>query len=317
MKKALFLFILAGLALFACGRDNDNKTAIAILMPVTHPSMEQIKNAIASTMESDSPGTYRFDVYNAQGNKTLMRSEVEEISSKNYPLVFTLGASATQMMTEVLKNKGIHTPVVFTCVHDPVGLNIIDSEGLPKGNITGVKEVLDLAAEVQTLKHFKPEIKTILLVYNPREPGLINDSRELKEITAKQGLRLRTAEVFQTNELLAKVSSTIEGVDAVIILKDNTVVQGMDFLAKLCSKHKLPLMASDLDSPDRGAAFGYGVHEADFGTEAAKKGLLILKGQAPENIPVTPVAEFELIINQEAAVAQGVSPALIDAEGAP
>ncbi len=74
--------------------------------------------------------------------------------------------------------------------------------------------------------------------------------------------------------------------DALIVLKDNTIVSGLDVLVKLCDRHRIPLMASDLDSPDRGAAFGYGVYEIDFGIEGANKALQILiKGIHPGTIP--------------------------------
>jgi putative tryptophan/tyrosine transport system substrate-binding protein len=97
-----------------------------------------------------------------------------------------------------------------------------------------------------------------------------------------------------------------------MVLKDNTVVSGLDVLVKLCNQFQIPLMASDLDSPDKGAAFGFGVYEVEFGTEAAKKALQILnEGESPGQIPVTPVSNFDLRINQEAAQKQGIDPTLI------
>ena len=70
----------------------------------------------------------------------------------------------------------------------------------------------------------------------------------------------------------------------------------------------VPLMASDLDSPDRGAAFGYGVHEIEFGIEGAKKAIQILvNGEQPGNIPVTPIENFTLRVNSDAAIRQGIT----------
>jgi len=122
-------------------------------------------------------------------------------------------------------------------------------------------------------------------------------------------------EAFQTNELLAKVSPFMERADSVIVLKDNTVVAGLDVLVKLCNRYQVPLMASDLDSPDKGAAFGYGVYEIDFGVEAARKALQILnEGIAPTDIPVTALSNFTLRVNVEAAQKQGVE-AIVISEG--
>ena len=95
--------------------------------------------------------------------------------------------------------------------------------------------------------------------------------------------------------------------DAVVILKDNTVVTGVEALVKLCDSHHIPLMASDLDSPDKGAAFGYGVHERDFGIEGADKALQILEeGIDTGALLVTPVSMFKLRVNGDAAKKQGV-----------
>ncbi len=160
---------------------------------------------------------------------------------------------------------------------------------------------------MEVLIRYKPAIKRVLLVYNPAEPGLQKDQQEIQRILQERRIDLITVETFQTNEIKAKVTPFMEGADALVVLKDNTVITGLEGLIKLCEHYHIPLMASDLDSPDRGAAFGYGVYEVDFGTEAAKKALKILEeGIAPGRIAVTPVDRFSLRINREAAERQGV-----------
>lgn len=317
MKKFFIfcLFCLCGLS--ACFHQADKKIPIAILTPVTHPSLEQIEKGFKETIEASCPSKYRFVTYNAQGNKILMRSEVEEIIQKNCPLVLTIGTLSSQMMHEVTTHKKVPIPIVFTCVNDPVGFHIVHSESNPGRNITGVKELLDFQKQLTYLLQYKPEIKNVLLVYNPTEPGLVKDQREIGAILQAHNLMLTTVEIFHNNELMVKVAPFMECADAVLILKDNTVVSGLDALVKLCNRHHIPLIASDLDSPDRGAAFGYGVHEIEFGIEAAKIALNILEAHiSPGSIPVTPVAQFTFKINAEAAGKQGISPYLLMDGGA-
>ena len=302
-----FIFICLFLILASCERNTDKRIPIAILTPVTHPSLEQIEKGFKETMEKRSPGTYRFKTYNSQGNKTLMRSEIEEIINHDYRLIFTIGTTASQMAKEVLEKKNLQIPIVFTAVNDPLGFNLIQSEKVPGGNVTGVKEMLHVDEELEALFDHQPGIKNILLVYNPAEAGLQNDQQKVARILKEKKINLKTVEVFKTNELLSKVSPFISEADALLVLKDNTVVSGLDALVKLCDRHQVPLMTSDLDSPDRGAAFGYGVYEIEFGIEGAKKALQILEeGKSAGSIPVTPVAEFTLRINSEAAKRQGI-----------
>jgi len=312
MKTISALLITLSLLLFACSSQNDGKIAIAILTPVTHPSLEQIEKGFKETMEKSSPGKYRFVTYNAQGNKTLMRGEIEEIAQKDYALTFTIGTSASQMTNEVFSKKNVNTPIVFTCVHDPVGANLIPTAD-SSCQITGVEELLDLQTELDLALNFKPDIEKLLLIYNPMEAGLIKDKEQLQALANDKNIKLQTVEIFQINELMAKATPYLQDADAVIVLKDNTVVAGLDPLIKLCSQYAIPLIASDLDSPDRGAAMGYGVYEIDFGIEGAKKALQILDEHIqPQAIPVTPVANFTLIVNRDAAIKQGIDPELLE-----
>jgi putative ABC transport system substrate-binding protein len=304
MKYLMTLFLSL---FFACSSPESKKVPIAILTPVTHPSLEQTERGFKETIERESPGKYRFVTYNAQGSKTLMRGEIEEIARKRFPIVFTIGTSASQMTTEVFAKKGNSTPIVFTSVNDPVGFQIVASESVPGGNATGVKELLDFKKELEYALELKPSIRSVLLVYNPMEPGLVKDQQEIEAILKEHRIELITVEVFQSNEFMTKVSPFMPKADAMLVLKDNTVVSGLDTLVKLCNQYRIPLMASDLDSPDRGAAFGYGVHEIDFGVEGAKKALEILHGKkSAGSIPVTPVSQFVFKVNKEAAARQGI-----------
>lgn len=280
--------------LAACG-NQEKKGRIAILTPVTHPSLELCEKGFKEELGDK----YEYVVYNSQGNQILMRTEVEEIGKGQYDLVLTICTTPTLMATEVFAKKGIQTPIVFTAV------NI--TEQISGDYVTGVKELLKFEEEIEALLFYKPGLARVLLVYNPAIPGLQKDREEIERILAKRNIALQTAEVFQTNELKAKVSPFMENSDALIVLKDNTVVSGIEVLSKLCREKKIPLMASDLDSPDRGAAFGYGVNEVNFGIEAAKKARQILEeGVRPGVIPITPVTDFTLRVNREAARDQGI-----------
>lgn len=316
MKNLLTLCLFSFLLFVSCEKQTEKRPVIAILTPTTHPSLEQIEKGFVQSIEAVDPNKYHFAVFNAHGNKMLMRSEIEEIARQHPALVFTIGTSASQMTAEVFRKKELITPIVFTSVNDPVGFHIVNSEESPGGTITGVKEILNLEEELAILFRYKPDLKSLLLVYNPTEPGLEKDQKEIERLLKEKHTQLITVEVFKTNEILSKVSPFMERADAMIVLKDNTVVAGLDVLVKLCNQHQIPLMASDLDSPDKGATFGFGVYEIDFGIEAAKKALQILdEGIPPSHIPVTPVSHFDLRINKSAAQKQGIDPLLSSKRG--
>ncbi|MBM3192733.1 MAG: hypothetical protein FJZ59_00680 [Chlamydiae bacterium] len=291
MKKILF-FLSIGLILYFFFRE-EKRNQIAILTPATHPSLEEIERAFKEKIEVESKGKYKIVTYNAQGNKTLMQSEAEEILRRNFDLVFTIGTNASYMVKELFSKKGVSTPIVFTCVNDPIGFEIVSSEERPLGHITGVKEIVDYEKEIELVIKKRPELKKILLVYNPMEPGLIKDKKRVEEIFFAKNLTLLAVEVFQTNEVMSKAEQLLKGVDAILILKDNTVVRAVEALIKLSKRYQIPLIASDLDSYKLGASLAFGVEEKEFGLEGAEIALDILEnGKHPGSIAVKSVDKF-------------------------
>lgn len=288
---------------------------VAILTPVTHPSLEQIERGFVETLSKDRELDVQFVTYNAQGNKTLMRSEIEEIARQQFDLLFAISTSPARMAKEVFEKKGLTIPVVFAAVPDPVKLGLIDSEAFSGNNLTGVSEMVDYEKALKLLKYFRKDLDTLLLVYDPTlDCGSPAEIKKLQEIASGLSLRIKPIEVFKANEMLQKVSPFLSEGQGLMVLKDNTVVSGLDVLVKLCNKQRIPLLASDLDSVDRGAALSYGVFEYDFGVVGAKKALAVLKeGKSPSDIPTTPLNLFKLRVNSSVLAQQGleVSPEIL------
>lgn len=303
MQKIVF-FLATALTIMGCSSKGPQKK-IAIVTPATHPSLQQIERGFEETLEAAHPGEYQFVVYNGQGSKLLLQSEIEDVAQKDFALVCTLGTSSSKMGKEILQKRGSSVPLVFTCVYDPKAMGLVGSAEHP---ITGVEELVDFGQEIEAMLTYKPSIQTLLVVYNPSETGRLEDVAQVRLAAKAKGIEIFPIEVYQSNEIYAKVSPHMGQGDALLVLKDNTVVGALDVLVKLCNREKIPLIASDLDSPDRGAFLGYGVEEREFGVEAAKKALLILEGKAkPHEIPITPVEEFTVKVNAQAALAQGIS----------
>lgn len=281
---------------------------VAILTPVTHPSLEQMQQGFIDTLKKSNKAEYTFDVYNANGNRMLMRSQTEEIVNGSYDLVFTVGAQATQLAKEIMIKKQRLKPIVFAAVNDPVRLNIVSSLESSGNHVTGIVESLDYPLQLKLLTNFKPTIKQVLLVYNPSEgAGFETDKIEIEKILKERGIRLKTVEIYNTNEVYQKTNASISQTDAVLILKDNMVVCALDSLVKLCARYNVPLMATDLDSVDKGAVFGFGVYECDFGIGAARLAQQIIEaGRKPSQIPCQPLRNFKFKVNRSQLQKQGI-----------
>jgi len=316
--RQLTIIIIIGVAIIATvyysQKSNITKAhasyAIAIFEPASHPAIDEIVDGFITTIKKHGISTYAFDRYNANGNKTLLRSQAEEILHRNYNIIMTIGADPTRTLHELTSKKKITTPIVFDAVSDPVSLGIIASLSSSGNNITGVEEVPDYNDQIKKLLLVKPSTKNIVLVYDPIIKAGIHETwaQDIKKITDAKNINLTVAKVFHTNEIQAKVQPLMTHADVVMILTDHTTVSGIDSLITLCNRYNVTLYASDLNSGDKGAALSYGVTQYDLGVDAATLALKIIDEHVlPTNIPIISPKIKNLKINCSTMQKQGLT----------
>ncbi len=279
------------------------KFKVAVLVPASHPSMDAITEGFKATLKSTVPEA-RVELFNANGSKTLMKGQVEEIVASHYDLVFSVGTGASQMLKSSIAKHGSTMPLVFAAVSDPRAAGLIDTVVTDGLVVTGIVDHYNREEQLKLLSGIK-DVKKPLLVYDPSSnPGFEKEREEIAAVFAKKGITLTSIPVFQTNEIQQKVAGSVGNYDLVMTLTDHTVCAGMDTLIKLCDKHGVTLFTSELDSNDKGAALSYGVNERDYGVQGAQMARQILnEKQRPE---VTAITNFYLKLNRAALKRQGV-----------
>ncbi|MBS0616305.1 MAG: ABC transporter substrate-binding protein [Verrucomicrobia bacterium] len=276
------------MSLYFIKRDNRSDAfSIAIITPAIHPSLEAIERGFKETCEQTLRRPCSFKTFNAQGSKTLLHAQIDEAGKGDFDLVFTIASTSSHMCKEQFEKRDVKVPIVFTAVSRP------DDIGLKaEKNVTGVQEPVYFERILSALPSLERDIRKIALVYDPTTSGLQKDRDEVAAILARKGIELRLVEVFQSNELIHKVPPFLSSADAVLVLKDNTVVSGLDLLVRLCEEKNIPLIACDLDSVGRGATYSYSMQEYAQGVEAAKMAFEILEEyKVPGDIPIRPVSE--------------------------
>ena len=282
--------------------------SIAIVTPASHKALEEIERGFKESLVQLHAIPCTFAVYNANGNRTLIRSQLEDILQKDFDAIFTIGAMATQMAKEITTKRGILTPIVFGAVADPVRLNLVESLEKTGNHVTGAAAITQYSLQIKLLLQLKPAIKNVLLVYDPTQSsGLERDKNEVVQLLKDRAISVKAIEIYQTRELHQKIEPLVAAADVVMIFKDNTVVSGIDTLVKLCGRHGVTLLTSDLDSVDKGAALGFGVYEYDFGAASAERMALLLREKKhPREIPVSLVTKYHLKINTKTMASQGL-----------
>lgn len=322
-RNYLILFTLSTaivLLYFTINKDHAMKSEIyriAIFEPASHPAIDEIVDGYITTLQKGMKKECFFKRYNANGNKTLLRSQAEDIIQQEYNLIMPIGADPTCMMHELTRKKNLTTPIVFTAVSDPISLGLIDSTESSGNNLTGIEEIPDYQDQINKLLTIKPETKSIMLVYDPIIKAGIHEiwAQEVKKITDNKNLELTFIKVFNTNEIQPKVQPFMHNADVIMIFTDHTTVSGIDSLINLCNRYGVTLYASDLNSGDKGAALSYGITQYDLGKEAALLSLKILNdNQTPSAIAIVKPSIKKLKLNQSVLKKQGLSLSISDLE---
>ena len=293
-------------------RHNIKKTEalyrIALFAPAIHPAMDEINEGFVHTLEKKNTA-YSFDTYNAQGNPTLLRAQAEEIILGNYNLIFTIGATCTQTIYELTKKKDIHTPVVFTAVDRPVNMGIAKSLTSSGNHLTGITSTKEYEKQIDLLLHIKPTVKNILLVYDPAQSGgQDEDRKQIEKLVKTRKIKFQFVTVSTANEIQQKVQSFMQNIDTILILKDHTVVSGVDSLITLCNRYNVTLYATDHNSGQKGAVLSYDVSEYEYGSAAAIKAHSILElHKLPSQLPISYVENRSLQINTRTMHKQGLN----------
>lgn len=283
--------------------DNSNTQVIAILQPVTHPALEQIKKGFKDQLEKQLKCSISFKEYNGNGNQTLMRAQAEEALNLNPALIFTIATTPALLIKELTIRKNKLIPLVCGAA--------AQEKVMPKGenitHITGTDDMIVQEEQLQMLKFLKPEAANILLVYDGNTPGLEKSIAGIEEQSKKFALNIIKVPLYAINEINQKTAPFINQVDTILVLKDNLVVSGLDSLVKLCNQKGITLMASDLDSVDRGAALAFGVSEYQIGVESALQATAILDDyKQPKDIPFKLVTNSKIKVNAQTAKKQGL-----------
>ncbi len=84
-------------------------------------------------------------------------------------------------------------------------------------------------------------------------------------------------------------------------------MSALESVITVANDNQIPLFVGESDSVKRGGFAGYGFEYYDLGYATGKMAIEVLKGKKPSDIPVGFPDKVDLVINQKAAEAQGIT----------
>lgn len=319
-KTPLMKTLLVGslcTALMACGgnkpaEENADATAattdvkdVAITAIVEHPALDAVREGVIEELAAEGfkeGENLKINFQSAQGNTSTAGQIAKQFVADEPDVIVAIATPSAQSVVAATST----IPVVFSAVTDPIAAKLVDKLDGSGTNVTGASDVLPYEPQIDLMKQIIPELKNVGYVYSP---GEVNSTIVLKDLKAKlapMGINVIEAPAQKSNDIAMAARSLAGKVDMIYSSTDNNVVSAYESLAQVGAESKIPLVASDTGSVERGAAAALGVNYHDLGVETGKIVGKILKGEQAGTIPVYSAQSLDLYVSPANAKTQGI-----------
>ena len=280
---------------------------IGICKIVEHPALDAVEQA---TIDALTAAGYERDVdveyllASAQGDFAVAISIAQNFQAQGVDLVVAIATATAQAAVEVFR--GTDTPIIYAAITDPVDAKLVLSATDPSGNenVTGVSDMIPVAAHLRLLQDLSPDIARVGIVYNPGEANSVILTDIAIAAALEIGIEIITATADSTANVQLAAQSLIGRVDAFYVTTDNTVVSAIDSVLAASEEAGIPFLVADPTSIAH-ATLAAGFNYYDLGLTVGDVVVKVLTGTLPNEIPVTYPSRAEIHLNLDLAAAIG------------
>ena len=220
-------------------------------------------------------------------------------------LVYAAPTIAAHAAQKVCRKLGI--PVLFGPANNAIASRLVKDLKHPGENITGVMLADSEAKRLQWSVEIAPQIRNVLVPYNPKGKSALASLETAKQAAASLGLVLISREVHNHADIDDLIAQWPAGIDSIYLPRDGMVMSRVKDFAELAIRKKIILSTGTrISYVEQGALFCYGFDDMELGKQVARLADQIFKGKNPGDLPVE-TAEDYLAINLKTAKAIGVT----------
>ena len=280
--------------------------SVAVTAIVEHPALDAVRDGVRDELKAagyeDGKG-FKFSYQSAQGNVGTAAQIARKYVGDRPSAIVAIATPSAQAAVAATRQ----IPVIYSAVTDPVAAKLV-KDWKPSGtNVTGVSDLSPLEKHLALIKQVVPNAKRVGVIYSPGEANSVAIVAGLKKAAQPMGLTIVEAAAARTVDVPTAAQSLVGKADVMYTPTDNNVVSAFEGIVKVAQQAKLPVIAADTATVERGAVAALGLNYYDLGRQTGKMVVRVLKGEAPGKIASETSTNFELFVNPEAAKAQGVT----------
>ena len=298
--------VMAGVVGCGGGEGADSeKVTIGITQIVEHPALDAARQGFIDAMTEAGyieGENVVYDFNNAQNDKSNALTIAQKFANDKVDLIFAIATPTAQAASQATSD----IPILITAVTDPVAAGLVESMEAPGTNVTGTTDMNPIAEQLELIKAFVPDAKKVGVIYNAGEVNSEVQVKIAKEVASEIGLEIVEASVATSADVNQAAGSLVGRVEAIYVPTDNTVVSALETVLQVAEENKIPVIAGEGDSVERGALATVGIDYYELGRQTAEMAIRVLNGENPAEMPVEKLKNMQLYVNKSAAKAMGV-----------
>jgi len=303
MKRRALLYVgavvavIAIVAIYVGTTPRDGLPTVAIFNLLSHPILDDsiagIKEQLAE--EGYTSDKVRFIDVNANGETDKLDAFANEILAAKPDVIVPV---STPVSLAVFNAAPPDQKIIFSTVTNP------DDVGMAKkpANMTGVADAVNYEANLKLIKELLPNAKTVGIVYNAGERNSQFGVDQVKVLAPQLGLELKVVSISKPDEVEDAAKGMVESVDVFYVGSDNTVVGALPALLNVADAKRVPVIASDSGSVEKGALAAVSVDYKELGRKVGAIVAQVLRtGKMPVDLSPVKFLGDALLLNEGSA----------------
>ena len=280
---------------------------IGILGPDEEPRFSEISSGLRQGLRDRgyAPEALQFiERKVARGDSSDARAKVADFVHQRVALVFVIGSG----LAGLARQASADLPIIFITPGDPVAAGHVASLARPGGSTTAIAfEFPELSAKrLELLQELSPEIRNVLVLYDPRDASPRQGLAAVRSAASKTGLSLIVRETQDAGDVVRELQA-LGAVDAVLPIPGGGTSAHYSSIVRAANAKRLPTVLHSRTPSTADALASYGANDIDVARQAARLVDKILKGERAGDLPVERPTRLTLAINLRTAKVLGLT----------
>lgn len=273
---------------------------VGVLTLMHHPALDEIYRGFKAELKKNGyvdGKNIKIDYQNANNDQSNLRTMATRLTDEQSKVLVGITTPAAQ----ALANTTNKIPIVLGAVTNPSSSGLVKNEKRPEANVTGVSDAAPIKQQLDLIREFLPNLKTLGVIYTSSDSSAVSGFHEIENECKKRGINLKAYSIANSNDLNQVSEQMFSQVDAAIVPTDNTIAGAMETLVKNGNAAKKPIFPAAATMVKQGGLATYSVNQYKLGKMTGKMTVALLRGRKVSSLPIERVQNGDPVVNLKEA----------------